>query len=238
MIIQDKDPVLTSTFNKTVVGLEKSLAQKKIIGFISPSGVGFKYAIERVARKHYLNIVVCNVHYSASIRRVMVSLSMELCNMKFSRINHKQLTLFELFLEINETLKTSKPAHLLVLDHCESLRNAQLKYFVEFLKRFNRSTGLVFRMNTQYLRKVNRKEPTLYEELYKVVDDWRVLERPTDDDIHDICKSNGVTDREVIEGLTKRCGNNLSILKKHFDRYHNYLVTQQGKVSELRPIKD
>lgn len=233
MLTHDRDPVLTNSFSKAVIGLEKSLSQKKIIGFLSPSGVGFKYAVKCLARKHYLNVVVCNVHYSASIRSVMLSLSMELCNMKFSRINRRQLTLFELFLEINETLKTSKPAHLLVLDHCESLKNAQLRYFVEFLKRFNRSTGLVFRMNTQYLQKVKKNQPTLYQEIYKVVDDWRVLEKPTSDDIRDICISNGITDREVIEGLTKHCGNNLSILKKNLDRYHEYMQNRGKSSREL-----
>lgn len=141
---------------------------------ISPRGVGFKFALKFFAEKHYLKIIVCDVSYSATVNNVAVSLLEDLCNVKFTRINYKHVKLHDLVIAINEKLRLDDCC-LLVLDNCSHLKPSQVKYLIEFLKKFNRKTGFVFRMTEKYLKKMKRTAPESYVELYNVTDEWGIL---------------------------------------------------------------
>jgi len=152
----------------------------------------------------------------------MLSIHRELCKVKFSRVDYENVSLHSIVTAINEKIKTSD-VNLLVLDNCENLAAGQLRYFIRFLKRFNRQLGLVFRMNSQYIKKMKRSWKNEYVELYKVVDDWAVLFAPETLEIIEICKAHGVNDQMIISDLVRACGGNLSILKKHLDRYFRFM---------------
>ena len=213
------EPVLTDAFNRIVLAMEKAITERKIICIVSPSGIGFKFAAKRFAMKHYLKIIYSNVEASGSIQEVFCSIDNKLSNIGFSNIDRRNCSLHQLTLKINERVQ-SNDCCLLIVDNC-NLTPGQLRYFIRFLNNFNKKIGLVFRMSTTYHHKLKKwkKWEGLYTKLYKVVDGWKGLDELTEDELIDICKSNGVKDEMIISDLIKVSNGDLSVMKKDMSRY-------------------
>jgi hypothetical protein len=116
----EAQPVLTKSFERSILGIHAAIARKLIIGIVSPAGVGFKFALRQVAKKHYLRIIVCDVSYAPNFKNVMLSIRRELCKVKFSRLDYNNVSLHSIVTSINESIKTSD-INLLVLDNCDNL---------------------------------------------------------------------------------------------------------------------
>lgn len=216
---EEIEPVLTNAFNSTVLALEKAITQRKIICVVGPEGIGFKFAVKRFAMKHYLKIIYADVAISGVMHEVLCAIDDELSNVKFSNIDRRNITLHQLTLRINERIH-SDDCCLMILDNC-NLTPAQLGYFVRFLKNFNRKIGLVFRISNTYFQRLKnwKKWKSLYNKLYEVTDGWKGLDELTKEELKDICKANGVMDQMIIDNVIIVSEGNLSILKKHIDRY-------------------
>lgn len=214
----EREPILTGNFTKLLTAFYQAIARKEIIGVISPGGVGFKYTLKHFVAKHYLKVVYCNVRQSESIREVILELYKHLCNVKFSNIDYRKTTLFDLVRVLKYRLSLDDGC-LLCIDNCDNLKPGQLKYFTQFLNDLDRPMGLVFRMNERYAIEIakNRKFQSSFERLSKVVDNWRVLERCSDTEIRDIA-GRYVSDITLVNDLVKATNGNLSVLEKHLVR--------------------
>ena len=197
----------------------QAIARREIIGVVSPNGIGFKFALKRFVEKHYLKVVYCNVRYSESTREVLVTLYRHLCNVKFSNMDYRKTTVFDLTRNLNERLRLGDNC-LLCIDECSNLKPAQMEYFVQFLSDFNKPIGLVFRMNKYYATVLsrNRKFQNSYKRLIKVVDNWRVLSSCTAEEVMDITRCCGVQDQMILNDLVGASRLNLTILAKQVER--------------------
>jgi len=163
-------------------------------------------------------MIYCNVRFSESIRQVFLSLYRELCNVKFSNIDYRKITLFDLTRVVNYRLGIGEEC-LLCIDNCENLSRSQLQYFTQFLSDFDKPIGLVFRMNDRYIKKLTRNYRDQYDQLIKVVDNWRVLESPSINEVQSIARAFDISDPMILSDLVNSSGCNLTILKKEIDRY-------------------
>jgi len=230
------EPVLTESFQTAVIVLEKAITEKRIIGVVSPPGVGFKFAAKRFAMKHYLRIVYANVEHTQSVHNVLCSVSQELSNMKFSNIDRRNTTLYQLILKINERV-SEQDACLLILDNC-NLTPTQLEYLIRFFTNFSKKIGLTFRMRLSYYKalKERKKLYPLYVKLFKVTDHWKRLSSPTEKEVVDICKAHGVNDKMIISDLVKTSKGNLTMLSKHIQQYFEYIENEQHINLSEKPL--
>lgn len=223
------DPVITDAFSETVLTLNRAISMKRIIGVVSARGVGFKFAAQRFALKHYLGIVYLNVEASPSFSEVFGCIDRSLSNIKFSDIDYKRTSIHMLTRKINERIHQYDKC-LLILDNC-NLTPGQLKYFIRFLANFNRSIGIVYRINQNYFKELTgntrkkkgtgttKKWGDKYDGLVKVTDDWKEISDPNDDEVVEICKWHGIKDDMIIDDMLKKCGHNLSQISKEIKRY-------------------
>lgn len=227
------NPIITTNLTKLLVTFNQAIVKKEIIGVVGPPGIGFKYAVRHFAEKHYLKVVYGNVKYSESIREVLLSLTKHLCNVKFSNLNYRETTLFDLTRILNHRLQIGDSC-LLCLDNCSNLKPAQLKYFIQFLNNFDKPIGLVFRMNQHYVDRLERSKDftDTFHLLMKVVDNWRVLERCADDELQDIVSKFVKSNPMVATDLVNASNGNLSTMMIHIRRY---LALQQKK-GRVTPI--
>jgi hypothetical protein len=102
---------------------------------------------------------------------------------------------------------------LLCIDGCSNLKPAQWKYFIEFLQRFDKPIGLVFRMSDYYANQLasKKKFEDSYQRLENVVDNGRVLTRCSDDEVRDIATTK-IADPMLIADLEAVSRGNLSVL--------------------------
>lgn len=240
------DPVITDAFSETVLTLNRAITLRRIIGVVSSRGVGFKFAARRFALKHYLGIVYLNVEASPSISEVFGCIDRSLSNIRFSDIDSKRTSIHTLTRKINERINQYDKC-LLILDNC-NLTPGQLKYFIRFLGNFNRSIGIVYRMNQNYFNELtgnNRKRKGIgttkkwgdkYDGLVKVTDDWKEIPDPNEEEVVDICRSHGINDAMIIGDLIGKCGHNLSQIRKDIERYLE-LKHQEHEKKEDRKTK-
>lgn len=241
------EPVITDAFSTTVLTLERAISRKRIIGVVSSRGVGFKFAARRFALKNYLGITYLNVEAAPSFSEVFGALDRSLCNIKFSDVDYKRTSIHTLTRKINEKIHLYDKC-LLILDNC-NLTPGQLKYFIRFLGNFNRSIGIVFRMNQGYFKELtgqakkkkgesnnqgegSKKWGDCYNKLLKVTDDWKEIPDPAKDEIEDICKVHGVNDPMIIDDLMAKSGHNLSQIKKNIDRYRELKTNKNDTPKE------
>ena len=228
------EPVLTDAFKDMVLALDKALQEQTIVGVTSERGVGFKFAVRRFAMKHYLKIVYASVEKYQSFHQVLCSLNEEISNLKFSDIDTRNTNLHMLTIALNKKLKHGDTA-LLVLDNC-AFTPCQLQYFTRFLQNFQCHTGLLFRMNTKYIRRISgvaEKWEEPYSKLLKFTKHWKNISAIDDDDVRDIVASHGVSDQMITEDLVEASARNLSILNSHIERY----LERKTKSSERLPTK-
>ena len=223
----DNQIVFTYNFTKLALAFNRAIVKKEIIGIVSPPGAGFKHALSRFCEKHYLKVVFCSVQYKQSIGHVILELFKDLCNIKFTNINCSQTNLHDLSRAINSRLRIGDSC-LLCIDGCSNLTPSQLKYFVQFLKRFDKPIGLVFRMSETYVKKLERDSrfKEIHLNLVEVVDGWGVLEQPTPDEMKAIAYSMGIDNPMIIEDLLESSRNNLTILKKNIEHIKRFRASK------------
>lgn len=224
MILLDdqESPVLTANFQKLLVAYRQAIARREVIGVVGPAGVGFKYTLKQFAQKHYLKVIYCSIKETESVQRVLVELCKHLCNVRFSNLNYRNTTLFNLVYVLNHRLKVGDSC-LLCIDHCSNLTPKKLMYFAQFLNDFDKPIGLVFRISSRYAKKISGGKNYIeaFEKLDKAVDNWRVLDHCTDDEVRTIASRHS-EDHMLISDLVKSSRGNLSILAKHLSRLNAF----------------
>jgi hypothetical protein len=211
------EPVLTKPFNKVLVAAMCAIKGLKIVGIIGADGLGFTFALSYVARKHWIKVVVCDVEYGQKLRNVLVSLNRMLSNIKLPRVTNKPASLHEVVQETNQRVRDGDAA-LIVFDNCSRLTRSQLRYLILFLRKYNRRTGIMFRMSPTYLKSVKRRWPSDYKDLKKATDEWGVLPALEADDFRDVVRAHGITDTMLIDDLVNGCEEDLAILGRNIER--------------------
>ena len=222
MLIPEINPVLTQPFNKVVVAAKRAIVNREIIGIVGPDGIGFKYALKAVARKHYLKVIVCTVEHSQTIYNVLVSLNTAITNIKLPAIITQRPTSLFNVMHVTNTRIMNDDAALIVFDHCSHFKKSQLQYFISFLRKYNRHTGILYRMTPTYVERIKRRWNPEYKNLKKATSDWGVLEDLDDDDLREIVKAHGITDCMLVEDLVNNCENDVTILSQYIDRLKAY----------------
>ena len=177
-----------------------------------------------------MGVIYANVEAAPSISDVLCSIDEALSNIRISDIDRKRVSIHDLTRKINSRIPLYDKC-LLILDNC-NLTPGQLKYFIRFLRNFNKSIGIVFRLNLNYynqLKRKNKKWQDLYDGLLKVTDDWKEVPGPSVEDIRDICIANGISDAIIIDDLIRKHGYNISRIRKSMDDYFDLKTKQYEK---------
>lgn len=201
-----------------------SIAKKSIIGIMAPHyGIGFKFSIVRLKEEFpYQNIIFADCSHSRNLNEVIITLLVQCSNVRFSNLNYRRTTLFDLTRILKQRMKIDlKGDTLIVLDKVSKLSLTQKKYLCGFFEEFDHCCGLIFRTSLDDMVRLKAaKTKIFYEEFYNAVDDWKVLNPHTTKagEIESLCKHYGVKDLEFIKTLNKKT-QNFTTAKKFIDRY-------------------
>jgi len=193
------------------------------VGFISPSGIGMKYAIGKLLADYpHERIIFADVQHSENVDEICLAIITVCSTVRFSNLDCRNASLFDLVRILKDRMKKDvKGKPLIVLDNVWALRNPQMKYLNRFLTLYGNTCGIVLRITERALKRFSKQNPEVFEEFYNnSVSQWIVLEENAKKQIAQLADAYGVKDKVFIEDLSART-TNFTQAKKYIDKYLN-----------------
>lgn len=192
--------VETPTFKDVYFVLSQAQEDKSMIWLTAKAGSG-KTSTAEYYRAQNRNViyVLCDEDMRKS------SFAMELARAAGMRLNSQILAREKIMRVIDYISEMDSP--LIIFDEGDKLPDNLLCYFITIYNHLKNKAGIVF-LSTNYMQKrlangLNRNWKG-YDELdSRIGRKFYEAEEPTANDVHSICKANGISDESVIAGIIK-----------------------------------
>jgi len=181
-----------------------------VFAITAPSGSGKSFAAEWYeGKKENVYVISCAEYFN---RKVFL----EQILMKMGK-GHSGLNVPEMMELIVDTLM-KKENPLIIMDEFDKVPDAVLYFFITFYNRLEGNAGMVM-MATEFLskrimrgRKMNKKG---YAEIFSRIGRRFISLRGTSpEEVTEICKANGVSEREAIHYIYNECEGDLRRVKR------------------------
>ncbi len=200
----------TVDFKTLVKYFDDAKEYGNVFAITAPSGSGKSFAGEWYeGKKENVFVVSCAEYFN---RRVFL----EQILMKMGK-GHAGLNVAEMMDLIVDTLM-KKENPLIIMDEFDKVPDAVLYFFITFYNRLEGNAGMVM-MATEFLskrimrgRKMNKKG---YSEIFSRIGRRFISLRGTSpEEVTEICKANGVSEREAIHYIYNECEGDLRRVKR------------------------
>jgi len=200
----------TVDFKTLVKYFDDAKEYGNVFAITAPSGSGKSFAAEWYeGKKENVYVVSCAEYFN---RKVFL----EQILMKMGK-GHAGLNVAEMMDLIVDTLM-KKENPLIIMDEFDKVPDAVLYFFITFYNRLEGNAGMVM-MATEFLskrimrgRKMNKKG---YSEIFSRIGRRFISLRGTSpEEVTEICKANGVSEREAIHYIYNECEGDLRRVKR------------------------
>lgn len=200
----------TVDFKTLVKYFDDAKEYGNVFAITAPSGSGKSFAAEWYeGKKENVYVISCAEYFN---RKVFL----EQILMKMGK-GHAGLNVPEMMELIVDTLM-KKENPLIIMDEFDKVPDAVLYFFITFYNRLEGNAGMVM-MATEFLskrimrgRKMNKKG---YSEIFSRIGRRFISLRGTSpEEVTEICKANGVSEREAIHYIYNECEGDLRRVKR------------------------
>lgn len=206
----------TSNFNTLQSLCKEALNKSKFFGVVGYSGAGKTTAFKAYALGKQ------NVYYVKSTksmpakefhRQVLMALGVEGKNFSMS--------IYDLIQSISARLNADGSRKLLIIDEAGKVKSDFLEYIHELRDNTEDTTGIIF-AGPEYFRtnmeKWRDRGVVGVPELYRRINHWEELSRPTKAEVREFCHFNNINDTRIISDIFNT-QNNFGGIQNYIDDY-------------------